>query len=187
MFSFAFIAIFVLINLELQSIGSAKNTQIQKATNQSMEAEKLNLLQALIEENTDQLIEKQLQEALLLQQSDNEAVKLKTNEELMRLFSGLEKKFKENPKISFYYATLNSNHYEKLLEEPEKQQLSLEKLNEASKIIILNEGGKSIAMKYHLTGRKEKNKVVIAIIESQKAKQLFVIPIDYTISKVVGT
>lgn len=185
MFSFVFIGLLVLMQLELHEINANKNKKIQESVNESIEAQKLNLLQTMIETNSDHIIEQKLQESLLLQQSNNEIIKIETNAELFAFFFLLEEKFKENPKIEFFYSELNSNNYEKLLEE-QGEKLSLQKLNELSKVNVLNAYGKTIAAEYHFTGGMQKNKTIFAVISSKTAKQLFVIPRDYTISKSVA-
>ena len=185
LFSFVFIGLLVLMQLELQEINANKNKKIQETINQSIEAEKLNLMQTMIEENTDHIIEQKLEEALLLQQSNNEIINLETDTELFAFFSSLEEKFKEKPKIEFFFTKLNSNNYEKLLE-IKGEKLSLQKLKELSKVNVLNAYGKTIAAEYHFTGGIQKNQIVFAKISTNNAKQLFVIPINYTISKSVA-
>ncbi|MDO8537368.1 MAG: hypothetical protein Q7S21_00625 [archaeon] len=185
LFSFVFIALFVLMQLELQTINAEKTKKLSNSVNQSIEAEKLNLIQSLIEENSDKIIEEKLQEALLLQQSDNEIIKLEANSELFAFFSELEKQYSSNPKIEFFFTEINSNNYETLFESL-GEKLSLQKLNESSKVNVLNAYGKSIAAEYHFTGGMQKNKTIVGIISSENAKQLFVIPRDYTISKSVA-
>jgi len=185
--SFAFIAFFALMQLEMFQLQTIRAKSTHAAINEAMKAEKLSLIQGLLEQNVDKIIEEKLKLALSLQQSNNEAIKLGINNELMRFFSAVENSYSKETKIYFYFTELNSNNYEKLLEEENAERLSLEKLNELSKVNVLNVAGKAVAAEYHFTGGKEKSMVIFGVIEENNAKKIFVIPRDYKISQSVAS
>ncbi|RLG18087.1 hypothetical protein DRN67_04540 [Candidatus Micrarchaeota archaeon] len=167
---FTILLAFASMQLDFLNESSNAREQLQRVKATAIEAEQLNAIRTAIEINTDMIIEQAMQ-AKLLQDKEAEEIKRAVNQNLLRFARAVEETFQENPQTVFHSS---------------KGPLTLQFLNENSKVNVIKADNKVITAEYTFTGGLLKNKVVFAEIRGDHVSQIFQIPAGYTVKAVIS-
>lgn len=164
LFCFVVVLLFIPLHLVMLSANSSIEAGMQDAGNALLEMERLNYIRTEIEENTDLLILQTLEAQVMAGKSKPDAVKEAVDEKLLWFFNEAEKNYsRENVKF------LVSG-----------REIGIEGLGENTKVLVIKEGNLVYA-EFSYTGGMLKDNKLYAVIKGKRSRQVFEIPIGYTI------
>ncbi|MEW6294804.1 MAG: hypothetical protein AB1467_00730 [Candidatus Diapherotrites archaeon] len=127
-------------------------------------AEKASFLRALLEENTDFLIEKTIKDEVKKKNINPLLLKEKINLNLSSFYSEIEENYSGNPEIKFNYVSLN----------------------EKSNVLVVGMGKGVFLVDYGFHGGVLKDSMPSAQISFPEFESFFQIPVDYSKKVIVG-
>lgn len=173
-----FASIFALLTaVLLLGIGMAQNRSqnaFAEALQGMIEGEQNNFLRSMLEENTDNVIEKTLETELLLGETNPETVNRAIAENLFSFFQETEN---ANPNIRFYWVETTPESYDRILL-LETHALSAEEIASMSKTIVIRKESLAIGETVFAGGEQE-NKAIVAHIHSPNHADFFLVPLGH--------
>ncbi len=156
--------------------GSRQHQIADAALEQAIEAEQANFERALLEQNSDRIVEKTLETEL----QKGELDPTKINEAIARnLMNFFEKTELELEGIRFYWVETTPESYNRILE-LEPHELDEGKIEEITKTIVVKKGPLVVGETV-FTGGTNQNQAIVARIENPEWKDFFLVPIGYSI------
>lgn len=177
-FCFSLALVFALTAFAISDSGNTAKEKILEAKTIAMSLEQAGLKRFEIEQNADKAIALAMEKSIREGKESQEDVKRSADSALWQLFEKEKNQSKE--KIEFYSANASNKQYSRLGLSGKKKPLEKKDLEKNSKAIVLGIEGRAFVAEYNMTGGLLKNKAVFAILEKQKSRQLFLLPIDYS-------
>jgi type II secretory pathway pseudopilin PulG len=139
-----------------------------------IEAEQNNFVRSMLEESTDTVIEKTLEEALLSGETDPETINRQIAWNLAVFFRETES---QNSNIEFYWVETTPESYNRI---PllETNSLDAATIESFSKTIVIRNGSIAIGETVFVGG-KNQNRAIVAHIHSPNHSDFFLLPIGY--------
>ncbi len=174
-----FASVFALLTaVLLLGIGNSQNRS-QNAFSEALqgmtEGEQNNFVRSMLEENTDTVIEKTLEQELLLGETDPAIVNRAVAEKLFRFFQETET---ANQNIHFYWVETTPESYDRILL-LETHSLGIEEIESMSKTIIIRKEGLAIGETV-FAGGENQNRAMVAHIRSPNHADFFLVPIRHS-------
>ncbi len=178
--SFVLVLLFIATEFAMLEAGDKIAEGIAGTKVLLMQMERAAYVRNEIEQNSDFLIGRVMENELKRKNYDPEAIKGKICSALSGYFGNVELAYAENPSVKFYSAFATSSEYQELLSEM-KTPLQEFELCADSKVLVVKIGGNYTA-EFSYTGGIFKDRVVFAEIAYGNHSQAFVVPFDYAIT-----
>ncbi len=174
-----FASIFALLTaIVLLGLGTSQNgsqNAFAGALQGMTEGEQNNFVRAMLEENTDTVIEKTLELELRTGETNPETVNRAIAEKLFQFFQETEN---ANQGIRFYWVETTPESYDRILL-LETHFLSIEEIEAMSKTIIIRKEGLAIGETV-FAGGENQNRAMVAHIRSPNHADFFLVPIGHS-------
>ncbi|MBI2529928.1 MAG: hypothetical protein HYW05_02195 [Candidatus Diapherotrites archaeon] len=178
----SFVLVLLFIAMEFAMLGAQNEIAMEIGKTQAllMQMEKASYVRNEIEQNSDFLIERVMENELKGGNYDPETIRGKICSALFGYFTDVESAYAAHPSIKFYSAFASSSEYQEL---PLKVKAPLQESDICanSKVIVVKDlEGYSAEFSY--TGGIFKDRAVFAEIAYGNYLQVFAIPFDYAIT-----
>lgn len=179
-FSFVLVALFIAMEFAMLGAQDEIAKEIGKTQILLMQMEKASYVRNEIEQNSDFLIGKVMENELNGRNYDPEAIKGEVCSALFDYFGDAESAYAESPSVKFYSAFATSSEYQELLLKIGEPLQEFD-LCANSKALVVKIGGNYTA-EFSYTGGIFKDRIVFAEIAYKNYSLAFVIPFDYAIT-----
>lgn len=178
-FTFVLVLIFLQGYLVVAGMGNAQQG-LELAEGYLAEMEIASSARLWIESSIDFLVEETMRQEITEGNINSTAMEERVSQRLCLLLREIESQYTENPEVKFHTADFSGGSYLRLLERKGEAQ-DCGKLAEYFSIVVVNAGRNAYDAEFVWTGGESGRKVVYAAIEFPGFRQVFAIPLGYSL------